>query len=140
MHHFLHDPTSSKDGHRQDRLGDYVDKQYFRCSAPQCPAVLVITMRPPRLQSEWIGLLTDTSKLKARAEKAMRIDPERFQGHAIPSPSQTLINLQTYISNAMKSSEVRKIQYNNKKWVLNFGEDCDELLTFLGFTHHVGYC
>ena len=63
----------------------------------------------------------------------MSDDPERFEGHAIPPPSQVLSNLRAYISNAMTKAESRRILGSNKKWLLSLGDPCADLLEYLGF-------
>jgi len=45
---------------------------------------------------------------------------------------QVLNNLRTYIGDA--KSERKRIALRNKKFVLGFGEDCDDLLQHLDFT------
>jgi ubiquitin carboxyl-terminal hydrolase 25/28 len=94
-------------------------------------------MRSPRLKDEWARLLVDKTLIKARAEKAMAAEPGRFEGHAVPSPSEVLTNLRSYISNAMTSPEPRRILRNNKKWLLCLGDSCAELLHYMGFRRTV---
>ncbi|KAL8713864.1 MAG: hypothetical protein Q9220_002009 [cf. Caloplaca sp. 1 TL-2023] len=99
----------------------------------ECRARLQIEITSPRLRPEWIDLLTNKAIIKARAEKAISSDPDRFEGHAVPLPSEVLTNLRTYISNALKTEERRVIQAQNKKWLLCLGDSCSELLEHIGF-------
>ncbi|KAL9047175.1 MAG: hypothetical protein Q9214_000187 [Letrouitia sp. 1 TL-2023] len=112
---------------------DWRDVQQFQCTSPQCSAKLTIRIESPRLKNDWVELLTDRSLIKVRAEKEIAINPERFEGHAIPLTSEVLMNLRKYIINALQG-EKRKIVGNNKKWLLCLGEPCAELLEYLGFT------
>lgn len=136
LHHFLPIPRSNK------RLEDvngpknisWVQTQQFRCSSKTCCAAVTVQVRPPRLTPEWVTLLSDKEAIKERAEKAMAEDPVRFEGHAPPPPVQVLMNLRTYIVNATKDPEGRRILGNNKKWMLCLGDSCADLLEYLGFT------
>lgn len=77
--------------------------------------------------------------IKTRAQKAISGNPERFEGHAVPLPSDVLLLLRTYIVNSMVDSSRRKIQAVNKKWLLCLGDSCSELLEYVGFRREVGY-
>lgn len=67
----------------------------------------------------------------------METEPERFEGHAVPSKMQVLTNLRAYISNALNSPDPKMIVGNNKKFLLSLGEPCAEVLEYLGFTRDV---
>lgn len=144
LHHFLfkanlsHSRQPVKNGWKFGASSEWVDAQRFQCSSPRCSAKLLVQFRPPRMINDWVRLLTDPSAIKARAEKAMLEEPERLEGHAIPAPVEVLTNLRHYIGNAMNSIEGRRrIPGNNKKWLLCLGEQCSELLQYLGFTRLV---
>ncbi len=143
LHHFVHAPGLSTPkkiapNGSYSKLGtDWVDTQQFQCSSPQCSAQLSVQIRPCRLIPEWVDLLTATQLIKVRAEKTISEEPERFEGIAVPSPTEVLSNLRTYITNAMRNDEGRKILGNNKKWRLCLGEPCADLLLYLGFTRDV---
>ncbi|KAL8804517.1 MAG: hypothetical protein Q9182_002525 [Xanthomendoza sp. 2 TL-2023] len=92
-------------------------------------------MSPPRLRPDWVTLLTDKTLIESRASKAMSNDPSRFEGHAVPFPSEVLSNLRTYILNARRDSNRRSIAAHNKRWLLCLGDPCSELLEYLGFVH-----
>ncbi|KAL8853990.1 MAG: hypothetical protein Q9221_001113 [Calogaya cf. arnoldii] len=63
----------------------------------------------------------------------MSADPARFEGHAVPLPSEVLTNLRTYILNALRVDKRRTIVAHNKKWLLCLGDPCTELLEYIGF-------
>lgn len=136
LHHFL--LTTQSNGRLEDATGprenSWVQTQQFQCSSMTCRAAVTIQVRPPRLTTEWVTLLSDKDAIKERAEKAMAEDPVRFEGHAPPSPVQVLINLRLYIANAMKDPDGRRILGNNKKWMLCLGDACTDLLVYLGFS------
>lgn len=143
LHHFIHHPQSSSrrqnsvDTHRGDR---WVDQQRFECSSPYCPAVVTVRIRPPRITAQWKTLLTDEQLVRERAEAVMKLAPDRFEGIAPPLPINVLLNLRSYISNALRNPEVKKIASLNKKFVTcfgDFGQPCRDLLEFLGFTYNV---
>ena len=143
LHHFVHVPSVSTEAQMAlngtyTKIGtDWIDTQYFQCSSPQCSAQLSVQIRPCRLIPEWVDLLTSTEIIKVRAETAISEDPGRYEGVAVPSPTEVLSNLRTYIVNAMANEGGRKILGNNKKWRLCLGEPCKDLLQYLGFTRDV---
>lgn len=77
--------------------------------------------------------------IKTRAEQTISDNPERFEGHGVPLPSDVLLNLRTYIVNSLADPNRRKILAVNKKWLLCLGDSCSELLEYVGFKREVGY-
>lgn len=69
----------------------------------------------------------------------MSDDPARFEGHAVPFPSEVLSNLRKYIVNALQDSSRRTIPAHNKRWLLCLGDPCTELLEYIGFVRKVGH-
>ena len=144
LHHFVHQPHSSKPRQYGILAPDpntghpWVDEQHFQCSAVECSARLVVWFKPPRLAPDWVKQLTDKFMIKARAERVMVEEPERFEGHAIPLPINVLGNLRIYIWNAVQTpGKVRKIPGHNKQFLLSLGDSCVELLEYVGFTREV---
>ncbi len=143
LHHFIHLPEISSRNQAApngtySKVGtDWVDTQQFQCSSPQCSAKLSVQIKPCKLIQEWANLLTATELIRVRAEKAISEEPERFEGVAVPSSTDILTNLRTYISNSMKTGDERKILGNNKKWRLCLGEPCADLVQYLGFRRDV---
>ena len=58
--------------------------------------------------------------INKRAHDAITADPERLEGHPVPTPTQVMSVLKTYLS--------------NKKFVLSLGEPCAGLLQYLDFS------
>ena len=144
LHHFMHQPHLSKPRQYGMLAPDpdtgflWVDEQHFECSAPECSARLVMWFKPPRLVPDWVKQLTDKFMIKARAERAMAEEPERFEGHAVPLPVNVLYHLRVYILNAVHVPEKsRKIPGHNKQFLLSLGESCADLLEYVGFTREV---
>lgn len=143
LHHFLYVPQGSSGRRKSVDLPQgerWTDQQRFRCSSPSCPVTVTIQTRPPRLTPEWERLLTDEALVRERADAVMKMATERFEGIAYPLPINVLMNLRTYIANALRYPEVKKIASLNKKFVTNFGDygqPCRELLEYLGFTYDV---
>ncbi|KAI4175830.1 MAG: hypothetical protein LQ343_001443 [Gyalolechia ehrenbergii] len=139
LHHFRHQPEISRPHYKPDTSSkangsnDWQDLNWFQCSSIECSAKLKIQIKPPRLRPEWVELLTDKDLIKSRAEEQIIKDPARFEGHAVPLPSDVLSNLRTYILNALRDGTRRTIQANNKKWLLCLGDPCSELLGYIGF-------
>ena len=105
----------------------------FRCSSSSCGLHLSIKYAPPRLKHDWTLLLTDRHIIRARAEKAIASDPEKFQGHAPPTPGNVLEKLCTLINKALEQADTRPISQDSKGILLNLGEACSEILQYLGF-------
>lgn len=82
-------------------------------------------------------LLINKDLIKSRAEKVISENPERFEGHGIPRPSEILTNLAAYVVNALRKPERRPITNHNKKFLLGFGEPCAEMFEYLGFVRGV---
>ena len=142
LHHFMYHYNLSQPYHATNIWWsappvEWEDVQQFDCSSLSCSAKLKIQFRPPRLTPAWVSLLTDPETIKARATKAMAEDPERLEGIATPSPVDVLMNLRSYIYNALNIKEKKVILGHNKKWVVCFGESCSELLEYLGFSRQV---
>lgn len=142
LHHFIYKPEISQNHQmvhsatNPAKENAWVDTQRFQCSSPTCSAKLSIRFKPPKLTADWVSLLTDLRLISQRATRAMTAEQERFEGHAVPQPTEVLYTLGQYINNAMKG-EARKIQGNNKKWLLCLGEPCSDLLQYLGFESDV---
>ena len=140
LHHLVHRPKESQNLpsiHPDANPILWFDTQVFQCSSQTCAAKVSVTFRPARLPSKWIYELTDKNAINERAKRAIQSDPERYEGHAPPSPVDVLTNLRTYIYNGMQSNEQRRIIGANKKWRLCFGDSCADLLRYLGFQRDV---
>ncbi|KAL8767123.1 MAG: hypothetical protein Q9209_006285 [Squamulea sp. 1 TL-2023] len=139
LHHFVYCPQVSqprlKSGNaaKVESSAGWEDLVWFQCSTTQCSARLRIRTSSPHLRPNWVDLLTNKELIKMRAEKAMSDDPARFEGHAVPFPSEVLSNLRTYILNALRDDTRRTIPAHNKRWLLCLGDPCAELLEYIGF-------
>lgn len=142
LHHFIYKPEISRSHQMVNNATNsgnenaWVDTQQFQCSSRACSAKLAVRFKPPKLIPDWVALLTDSRLISQRAMKAITGEKERFEGHAIPQPTEVLLNLRKYICNGMLG-ERRKIPGNNKKWLLCLGEPCSDLLQYLGFESDV---
>lgn len=140
LHHFVHQPDQSQpqqisypvpvDGFA------WVDTQVFQCSSRNCHAKLTIKFKPPRIIPFWVKQLTDQETIKYRAEKVIASDSARFEGHSVPQPIEVLNNMKGYLHNAMYVPEKagKKIVKGNKKWMLNLGDSCADMLVYIGFS------
>lgn len=143
LHHFIYQPEVSegreaaKKNSYSEKENEWVDTRRFRCSSSKCSGELWVRFRPPRLRAEWVSLLTDTTLINQRSTRVIAEDPERFEGHAIPRPTEVLNILRQYLINAKDRGLRRRILCNNKKWLLCLGEPCLELLQYLGFSKDV---
>ena len=140
FHHFLHQPSSINSQNAvQGHAGsaESRDVQEFNCTLPMCSARLQVVFQPRRLVPRWVRLLTEPELIRNRANQAIARDPERLEGHDVPSGADVLGTLRAYLLNALKSTEYKVIKGNNKRWILHLGEPCVELLDYLGFKKQV---
>lgn len=140
LHHFHHIGQTAKPvpvAPGSVQLDEVWELQEFVCTAATCAAKLQVIFRPSRLIPGWVKLLTDPDLVRARAERAIASDPERFEGHTIPTATDVLSNLRAYLLNGMQSTEPKVINGANKRWMLSLGQPCAEVLEYLGFTKKV---
>ncbi len=125
LHHLLPDvtfwPTLEKEDQRQ-----------YVCSATACGAVVRTTVRPSRLSSQYLSLLTDPAHIASRVTLELNRDPERLKDHTVPEPIQVMKTLRTYLSDALKGGK-RRFASSNKVFLTTLGPASNELLQFLGF-------
>jgi ubiquitin carboxyl-terminal hydrolase 25/28 len=79
--------------------------------------------------------LTDPVLLKARTDAAFKVGQGRLEGFKHPSVLEVMTDLRKYIQNTW-TKDNKTIRPDNKRFVLRFGpngEDCKELLEFIGF-------
>ena len=132
LHHFVHQKDRSDVKSTESGLVTWIE--YFPCSFSNCSTRVKVCYHTARLKPEFVAMLTDRSKINARAQAVMEENPERFEGHTSPSPLGVLGYLKVYLNNSLTQPETRRIVGNNKKWLLSFGEPCAELAEFIGFT------
>ena len=146
LHHFLFKPDGSRKESREvnvEHSGPKLPVTWypFECSNEMCKTSANIRFKPPRLKSDWVSMLTDKFIIKARAEKAISSDPEKFHGHAPPTPGTVLETLFRLVRIALKGddNDPSKKPYarDGKSWLLNFGEASAGLMEYLGFTSDV---
>lgn len=119
--------------------GQSVEIFYYECSNLACPARVSVSVASPILTDYSIRLLTDSELLRKRAEEAIASHPNRLEGMGPPLAIDVLMNLRTYITNALQGRN-RPISAVNKRFMCCFGvegEPCRDLLQFLDFTYKV---
>jgi len=68
------------------------------------------------------------------------LDPGRYEGLDPLKPVQVLSNIRSYLKDAKDQAEkdntadLKRIAKRNKKYVLAFADECDDLFNYLGFT------
>jgi ubiquitin carboxyl-terminal hydrolase 25/28 len=142
LHHFRHVPHKSKarpvsTGNLPG--GPWIEERVFECSSHLCSAVLTVTLSSPRLTPEYVTLLTDKDVISERVRRAEMEGPDRDweDSEELVGPFEVLYWLKLYITDAMRSLQKKRISARNKKFVTALGEDCRELLEFLGFNFDV---
>ena len=149
LHHLIRERTQNgaeyaeqlAEQGEEDEFDNPVECHTFRCSAELCNLCVQIKMTPPRLTQPMCNLLLNPAKVIARGRREIEDDPDRYAGHQPVRPLQAMNFLRTYIRDAKNSSEtapetIRQIAKRNKKYMLAFGNDCDELFKALYFTSH----
>jgi len=136
LHHFVY---QEEDINGQDVfLNHNIPKTFrFQCSANKCPAELRIRMRPPRLKDQYIRLMTDRTLLRRRLESAKQIDPDRTD-YQMARPIDGLDFLIRYMNDSLYPQKGKtRIPLLNRKFLVTYGRDCDEMLSEFGFTCEV---
>jgi ubiquitin carboxyl-terminal hydrolase 25/28 len=135
LHHFRYCPSTANQN-TFDREGQNQQTHIFECSSPFCPATASFQVRPPRITPNFLSLLTDRQVIKARFEKAVSQDPNRYEGFKQIFPSTVLSNLRTYIFDALSTTPEKRRRFNvfNKNFATTLGEDCTPILISLGFS------
>jgi ubiquitin carboxyl-terminal hydrolase 25/28 len=125
-----------KEKHGMDKYDQWTEAHRFVCSGTECPLVVDIKISPPRLNHHMLSYIFDTAKLEARGRREIKNDPERYQGMSPIKPLQALGYLRQYLSDAKgakSKTELKKIARRNKKYMLTFADECDELFKYLDF-------
>lgn len=134
LHHFrVLDSKLSKDSKDAYKLVVH----QFACTSATCPVKVEIKIQPPRLSTSMVSLLINRQDILVRGQKEIESDPTRFEGHRPLYPIQVLSNLRTYLHDAGGQTK-KQIARRNKKFRLAFGNDCDSLLSYLGFELKLG--
>lgn len=132
-------PTESEKHSSTWKYDNYTEKHIWTCSAPDCPAVLFIKISPPRLVKSQLVLLEDPKRLYARGQKIISdvtsSDWGRFKDAKPSEPCEAINILRTYLTNALDENKHRRIMSRNIRFLLAFGDDCRELLEYIGFQY-----
>ena len=139
LHHLVHSPRreeiarKEESAHNSNRKGQ---TYAFECTSRTCSATIFIHLQPPRLSPDMVYVLTDQAMLRKRTEAALEKGQGRFEGVKHPSSLEVMSGLRKYLQNAWVSKDGKPIRLDNKRFMLRFGpngEECKELLEFIGF-------
>lgn len=122
---------------RGDKYKPVAEFHYFVCSGDLCPLRVEIRISPPRLTENFLKLILNASKVTARGQKEIQLEPERYENLQPLVPLQVLGYLRQYITDAQGArgmTEGKRIAKRNKKYMLAFGEECEPLFEYLDFT------
>jgi ubiquitin carboxyl-terminal hydrolase 25/28 len=121
LHHFVDFQTT------------YPNAEYYYARCSSCDAGLHVEYYPPRLKEAQIDLLTDWTLLQNRYEKARAADPDRVQLKPA-MPLDVLDAFSCYIRDSLQPVHLhRAVPRLNRRFLVSFGDDCDELLQSIGF-------
>jgi ubiquitin carboxyl-terminal hydrolase 25/28 len=79
----------------------------------------------------------DTSRLYTRGKRTIDDNPERYHDSRPQLPAEVLGVLRTYLSHALQKrpDEKRRIAVRNRRFLLAFSDECNDLLEYLGFSY-----
>jgi ubiquitin carboxyl-terminal hydrolase 25/28 len=143
LHHFQYVRTKQRTESERQKLNEKYDNfkeiHTFACSSPACPVVVDIRISPPRLNNERLGSLCDSPRVFRRGQKAMKEQPERYQDSRPSTPVEVLSMLRTYLSDALNKNpaEKKRIAVRNKRFLLAFSDECDDIFEYLEFVLQV---
>jgi ubiquitin carboxyl-terminal hydrolase 25/28 len=140
LHHFLLAKSQTAKEHKEkygvNKYDLFIEAHRFVCSGPECPLQLDIKISPPRLNHIMLSYILDPAKLDIRGQREIKNDPARYHGMSPIKPLQALGYLRQYLvdaKGAKSKTELRKIARRNKKYMLTFADECDELFEYLDF-------
>jgi len=122
---------------RENKYKPVAECHYYACSGDFCPLRVEIRISPPRLTENLLKLILNATKVAARGQKEIQLEPERYENLQPLVPLQVLSYLRQYINDAQGSrglNEGKRIAKRNKKYMLAFGEECEPLFEYLDFT------
>lgn len=132
-------PSENEQQSHTYKWGAYREQHTWACSSYCCPAVLTIRISSPRLNKSQSALLIDPQKVHTRGVRVIKEspDPERLGNHRPSLPCEVLSVLRTYLIHALDNAgkSTKRIAALNKRFLLAFGDDCRELLEYIGFTY-----
>ncbi|KAG4418500.1 hypothetical protein IFR04_008394 [Cadophora malorum] len=141
LHHFcLQESIIGKEYRERfgvDKRDHLIEAHRWGCSASNCPALLEVRISSPRLGKSLVDMIVDKQRLEARGRKEIAREPARYQGMEPVGPVSALWYLRSYLSDAKAakdSASLKKIAKRNKKFVMAFGNECNDLFETLGFT------
>lgn len=140
LHHFRLQESITGKEHR-DKFGvnkhdHLIEAHRFLCTGTKCPATLDIRISSPRLGKSLVDMITDRPRLETRGRKEIARDPARYEGVEPAGPFSSLWYLRSYLTDAKAardSTTLKKIAKRNKKFVIAFGDECNDLFETLGF-------
>ncbi|KAI0404110.1 hypothetical protein F4802DRAFT_568969 [Xylaria palmicola] len=107
----------------------------FICAKEHCFYTVRILVMPPALDAKSLDMLQDEGRVFTNIQSALADDPQRFSDAPHQWITATIPTLAKYIEDrlAKPSHEVLRIKKRNKRFLVTFGKDFDDLLPSLGF-------
>lgn len=110
-----------------------IEAHTFVCSGThECPLIVEIQIRPPRLPAKMAALINDVSRVWIRGQTALQKNPSRLMNLEPLQPIDALGFLRQYLIDG-RSATPKKIARRNKKYMLAFADDCDVMFEYLDF-------
>jgi len=108
----------------------------FVCTAHPCCVPIRIRLRPPRLGMDVMRRLAGAESLKARNAAARENEPDR--DHVPLKTIEVMDILSKYVKDSLvPTTEPRRVNARNRKFMNAFGKDCNDILLYLGFTNDI---
>ena len=137
LHHFRYDTLVSQSRRASEAQGEegWTETHCFRCSSPTCAAVATLVYTPARLTSSHLTMLLNREVIKSRVQPVLDAEPDRLRDYTVPDSIRVMATLKTYLSDAMRDTERKKVNSFNKRFMTTLGDTCTDMLQWLGFEY-----
>ncbi|KAK0625227.1 hypothetical protein B0T17DRAFT_493265 [Bombardia bombarda] len=145
MHHFLaagaDDYTVSDDDQLYNQnFKLYPLKAAFRYQCSACPQNILLEITLPRLNHEWIRIISDEDRIIDRLRAAKESDPQRYRD--LPASQEerwrktSLATMNQYLKGVLEAEgqPSRRISTRNKTFQVQFGDFGENVFKYIGFT------
>jgi ubiquitin carboxyl-terminal hydrolase 25/28 len=127
------DVDGCKKKYGDNKYQNMVEAHTFVCSGTHdCPLVVEIQIRSPRILPKMLALINDTSRVWTRGQTALLKHPSRLMNLEPCLPIDALGFLRQYLLDG-KSATPKRIARRNKKYMMAFADDCDAMFEYLDF-------
>jgi hypothetical protein len=138
MHMFVLYERLNRDQLRPEQAGSYaLERVKLLCAESECSFRVEIDVLPPRLSAREFNYFVDSRRVTRNLQEARAEDPNRFQD--VVDGQDPIFMFLRYLADGLRQQggEPRQIKKHNKKFMVYFKTDFDDLFRALGFTEKV---